>query len=335
MSATPEFLETLRQGALAQGLRQSSVLVAVSGGADSISLLRGLLSLPDLELQLHVAHLNHELRGTASDEDAVWIAELCQQLNVPCHIERENVQQISDTQKVGLEEAARAVRYRFLEGLAVRLKLTHIAVAHTANDQVETVLHHIVRGSGLSGLSGVPATRRLRSGVMLVRPLLALRRPHIEQYLAELGQDYRTDYSNQNPDFTRNRIRGQLLPQLMRDYNPRVSDALLRLADQAREVLEDISVQATAVLEAALINQTTDSVLILCRHLPARPVIVRECLVEVWRRQNWPRQNMGYDLWCAVADLVRQPEGALTLPGKIDARRREGLLVLTGPSEPE
>ena len=197
-----------------------SVLVAVSGGADSVALLRGLAGLKvGGEGKLVVGHFNHRLRGEESDGDEQFVARLAEELGLGLECGRLEAGDI-DACPDGIEEAARRQRYRFLTETAERVGARYVACAHTADDQVETVLHRILRGTGIAGLAGIPRCRRLSPAVTLIRPLLEVRRAELVDYLASLGQSYREDSSNLDRRFTRNRIRHDLLPQLAKDFNP-------------------------------------------------------------------------------------------------------------------
>src|SRR5262245_47978864 len=210
------------------------LLVAVSGGADSMALLRGLCELQKQRpLVLRAGHLDHKMRGQAARDDADWVAETCRLLDLPCTIGRADVAEIARSSGRGIEETARDERYRFLEDTARGLDFPAVALAHTADDQAETILHHILRGTGLSGLGGIPRERVLESGVRLWRPLLEIDRSLLLDYLGSVGQSYREDESNHDAAYTRNRIRHQLLPLLASNYNPRVREALCRLGSQA------------------------------------------------------------------------------------------------------
>ena len=160
---------------------------------------------------LVIAHLNHGLRGTASDEDAEWLKQECRRLSLPCVTEKQELNQGPDS---GLEEQCRTARYDFLTRVAIAEQCTQIAVAHTLDDQAETVLHHIIRGTGITGLRGIPQTRVLQQGLHLIRPLLQISREEVVEFLNVCGQEYRNDESNADTSFTRNRIRHQLLPLL-------------------------------------------------------------------------------------------------------------------------
>jgi tRNA(Ile)-lysidine synthase len=205
--------------------------VAVSGGADSVALLRLLLELREqLGIVLSVIHFNHKLRGKASDADEKFVAKLAKQHSLPFFVERENVGAKAKQQRANLEETGRRSRYAFFERLVVKGHVDRVAVAHTADDQAETVLSHILRGTGIAGLAGIhPET-----GIVF-RPLLKFRRADLRSYLRPLKQPWREDATNRDTTRTRARIRHKLLPVLEKQFQPAVVDHLCQLSDLARE----------------------------------------------------------------------------------------------------
>src|SRR5579872_3555279 len=265
------------------------VLVAVSGGADSMALLRGLCELQSgFPLALHVAHLDHQLRGRASCDDADFVAGACRALGLPFSIGRSDVAAKARDAGQTIEEAARDERYRFLETAALESGCTVIALAHTADDQAETVLYHILRGTGLAGLSGIPRQRDLDSGIRIVRPLLDLEKSVLIEYLRGIGQEYREDASNGDEAFTRNRIRSQLLPHLAREFNPNVKGALRRLGQQAGDVKTAFDALAAELLDRVFDSSSTEQCRLKWQPLSAYPRhLVREALAVLWRRQRW------------------------------------------------
>ncbi|MBQ8585635.1 MAG: tRNA lysidine(34) synthetase TilS [Butyricicoccus sp.] len=211
------------------------ILVALSGGADSTALL---LCLRALGYDTAAAHLNHCLRGSESDRDEDFVRALCARLDVPLTVERADVRAHAAAQKTGIEEAARHLRYAFLEETADRVGADRIATAHTADDNLETVLFHLVRGTGAQGMAGIPPCRG-----RIIRPLLHVTRDKIEAYLAEQGQDYVTDSSNLTDHHTRNRIRHQVVPAL-REIAPHAARSAVRMCEQVRrdtECLEQLA----------------------------------------------------------------------------------------------
>ena len=331
----PQIVQTILPQ-LEAGLRRCgssgiSVLVAVSGGADSVALLRGLLQLRESQkLTLRAAHLNHQLRGVDADSDADWVAALCRQHDVPCDIELAPVRALAEQTRRGLEETARDVRYDFLRATATRHGCDAVAVAHTADDQAETVLHHILRGTGLTGLRGMEWSRSLGDSTRLIRPMLAIWRTEVEEFLAGLGQDFRQDATNQDVSLTRNRLRHDLLPRLEQDFNPRVREHLCQLAEQSAGCEEATRIAADMLLDTALLDQS-EQVVRLRRDALAQVsrALAREVFVRLWQRVNWPRQAMTFSHWDRLVDFVQSDQPAATdLPGPVSVRRRANMIML-------
>jgi tRNA(Ile)-lysidine synthase len=250
-----------RHGLLGAGDR---LVVGVSGGPDSLCLLHVLRGMaPRFNLELHVAHLNHRLRGVDSDADAEFVAKVARDWGLPVTVGSEDVQGYADQHRLALEEAARQVRYAFLAATANSVGATHIAVGHHADDQAETVLMHFLRGSGVAGLRGMlpimPLTdyralsMRAAAGaadLIIVRPLLAEPRSEIDAYCAEHALAPRTDTSNADTRIYRNRLRHDLLP-VLRTYNPSIDEVLQRTADVMAADFEVLQEAADAALQAA------------------------------------------------------------------------------------
>jgi tRNA(Ile)-lysidine synthase len=239
-----ELKQRVLQSILQAGLIQSEelVLAGVSGGPDSVCLIHILDQLKEiLGIDLHVVHLNHILRGAASDADAAYVSLLAQRLGLPVTVAARDVRAYEQEHRLSIEEAARQVRYDFFTEVATSLGAKRIALGHTADDQMETILMHLVRGSGLVGLRGMqPSTswRSPASGACLtvVRPLLEVGRKETEAYCQANALEPRSDSSNYSLDYTRNRFRHELVPLLER-YNPGVRAALLRTARAAADAV--------------------------------------------------------------------------------------------------
>lgn len=315
----------------------AGVLVAFSGGADSTALLAVLARLRPENVGdcVVAAHFNHRLRGTDSDADAAHCVALSQQLGVRCEVGTGDTAGAASEQGDGIEAAARTDRYRFLETTAARLGLRYIATAHTLDDQAETVLHRLLRGTGVGGLAGMRRARPLADGAIgLVRPLLEFRRAELLRYVERRGLKFRSDGSNADLRFTRNRIRRELLPQLAREYNPRIVESLARLATQAEELGELIAGLVEPVVDG-LVRRADDAGCELnCEALADAPRhLVREALVAVWRRQRLPEQAMGYAEWDALAEMATNAAPAKRMfPGGVTAERVGDALRLSHPS---
>ena len=247
------------------------LVVAVSGGPDSLALLHALNHLrEDLVLRLHCAHLDHGLRGDASVADAEFVAETCRELGIGFTVDRADVSSVSKERRLSLEEAARDVRFAFLARVVKEQRADAIALGHTADDQAETVLMRILRGTGITGLRGMESrSRRVIAGaeVVLLRPLLSVDRRTTEEYCRALELHPRRDESNLSPKMTRNRVRTELLP-LMEQYNPAVRDALMRLSRSAAQ-------------DAAYIEVETDTIWPkLARRVPGGVAFDKNALME-------------------------------------------------------
>lgn len=233
---------------------RQKLVVAVSGGADSVCMLDILAKLRrELGLELHIAHLNHRLRGEESDADARYVADLSARLKIPSTVESRDVDAYRQQHRLTPEEAAREVRYSFLADVA-RTAGTHlIAVGHTRDDQLETILMHLIRGSGTRGLRGLLPVSRWLSGkdkVTIIRPLLDISHEETTAYCSQHKLCPRTDASNASLVPLRNRIRHELLPQL-RQYNPNIAEALLRTARIAAADLDFVDGEAEKIREKA------------------------------------------------------------------------------------
>jgi tRNA(Ile)-lysidine synthase len=307
----------------------TGVLLAVSGGADSVAMLRAMRAICQNPKRLAVAHLNHRLRGQGSDDDETFVRELCDRLGVKCETARQQVDRLASQRGDGLEEAARAARYIFLRETAERMAARYVVTAHTADDQAETIMHRIIRGTGIGGLRGMSRTRLLSPAVTLIRPMLGLRRRQLVDYLSALDQPFRLDPSNLDTQFTRNRIRHDLLPGLAADYNTNVVEALLRLGQLSAEVQSVVDLQVAELFEICVHRPSSTQARVDTRGLHDRPpYIIRELLISLWREQHWPMQSMGLPQWESLSQMVLEESPPQTFPGEVLVRREGDWLVL-------
>lgn len=321
------------------------VLVAVSGGADSVALLRAILAVRGVGTgRTEIAHCNHGWRGPASDSDEAFVQDLAKQWNLGFHCERCLSEPGEGASGESIEGKARRLRYEFFRHTAERVGARHVVTAHSADDQAETVLHRILRGTGIKGLSGIPFVRRLGPAVTVVRPFLEVTRGDVLRYLQELNQPYRTDESNENTKFTRNRIRHELMPHLQRQYNPKVSYSLRRLAKQASEVQQMVhdAVEQLAENCCELKGSDPPKIRMDCRQLRSQPrYLLRELCAHLWRLHKFPLRAMGFAEWDKLAELISTPVAALpasriSLPGNVTARReRENLFLERATGSPD
>lgn len=243
------------------------VLLALSGGADSIALLHLLLDLQSrIEFDIYAAHLNHGLRGKESLEDERFVRKLCKKFSIPCFAAKEDIQKKAKENRTSLEVAGREARLAFLKKTSEKVKANKIAFGHTMNDQAENVLLRLLRGSGMKGLSSM---RPLEGNV--IRPLLTISREDIESYLHGKKFSFRIDSSNDDMRFTRNKIRHNLIPLLREQFNPEIVETLARMAailSEENAFLEAV-VSGIIVKEAKIRNGTVDISTEILKHLPA------------------------------------------------------------------
>lgn len=248
-----------------------TVIVGVSGGADSVCLFLLLLEYRrKVEFSLQVVHVEHGIRGAESEADAVFVEKLCKEHRIPCEICHVDVPFYAREHRMGIEEAARHLRYECFYGAAEKLRREacnaggfpniKIALAHHADDNAETMLFQMARGSGLRGLSGMRSMRQAKEGVLLIRPLLAVTRETIEDYLKDCGQNYRVDVTNQDIEYSRNRIRHEVMPQL-KQLNPQVVSHMGQSARMLAEVDDYIASERERVFRETCTTQESMCIL--------------------------------------------------------------------------
>ncbi len=327
MSDLPEFESRLEQAWPLERWQDVSVVVAVSGGADSVGLLTALARRKTAGSgRLWVAHFNHALRGSESDADERFVCELADRLGLACRLGQAETGELGRPGADGLEAAARDARYRFLQATAGAVGARYVVTAHTADDQVETVLQRIFRGTGLAGLAGMRRARPLGPAATLIRPLLELSRQEIRAYLRLIGQDWREDSSNARTGATRNWLRHELLPGLERQFSSGVPAAILRLAGLAGQAQALVERLAGELAERAMSSPGPGQLVCRCDALAGQDrAVVREMFVAAWRAQGWPEQAMGHDEWDALAELALGPDTARAqrdFPGATRAQKK-------------
>ena len=247
--------------------RGGKVLCAVSGGADSMCLLHLAWSMAEAGgFQVAAAHYHHGMRGAAADADAAFVETFCKERNIPCVVERGDVYGQAQRLGLGVEETGRRLRYEFLRRTAEELGCNRIATAHNADDNLETLLLHLVRGAGLHGLAGIPPRRG-----EIVRPLLTTSRSDIEAYLAEHGLTHVEDCTNADESYARNRIRRQVVP-VLRQLNPRLTESAAETMGYLRADNDYMNAQAAAACAHA--RWAEDDLVIEARYIAQLPAAI-------------------------------------------------------------
>lgn len=318
------------------------LVVGVSGGADSVCLLHLLLRLKSkLALTLTVAHLNHQLRGFASQADEAFVKSIASQWQLPIFAQSQDVAKIASTHKQSLEEAARQTRYAFLYQIAVTVGASKVAVGHHADDQAETVLMHLLRGAGVSGLRGMlpvsPLPNHIDSETIsdqplhLIRPLLAISRSEIDLYCQEHGLSFRHDASNDEAMFLRNRLRHELLPYL-ETYNPNIRGLLQQTAAIIAGEMELLELQKDQAWQSILKTETSnDLTLDLSVWLQLPLALKRATLRRAVEQVKGDLRNIGFEHIETAIETIEQGHTStqVNLPSQVVISRRYETLIVT------
>jgi tRNA(Ile)-lysidine synthase len=305
------------------------VLIAVSGGPDSVCLLSVLQALAqELGITLHVAHLDHMFRGKESADEAQFVADLAEQFGLPATIERFDVPAFCRERGLSPQEGARKVRYGFLQQVAHDVNAFRIATGHIADDQAETLLMRLIRGAGVSGLSGIPPVRE-----NIIRPLIGITRDEVLEHLTAQALPFKTDPSNTKPLYTRNRIRLEVLPILKR-FNPRIVEtlaaeaALLRDEDQAMEAYLEALTETACVRNEDSLSVKRDAFDML------PPAFRRRLLRKILHTADAgaPSLSLGQIDDALSFMLTAQTGRTMNLPGGLAVTREYNQLVFSSPT---
>lgn len=252
-----------------------SIVVGVSGGPDSITLLDVLLKLQkEINFNIVVAHVNHMIRNEAIDDEK-YVENYCKHRNIPFYAKRIEVEKIAKEQKIGTEEAGRNLRYEFFNEVLEKSNSNKIATAHTKNDNVETVLMNIIRGSGTKGLKGIEAIRDSK----YIRPLIEISRNEIEEYCEKNELEPRIDKTNMENIYTRNKVRNLLIPYLQKEFNPNIVEAINRLSDIAKEEENYIENIVKQTYNEILIEETTDQIVLDLKKFNMLETVIKNRIV--------------------------------------------------------
>ncbi len=274
--------------------------------------------------ELSVAHLNHGTRGSESDRDQKFVEELADRLKLPVDLGFWRPPRQSH-----FETDARKYRYQWLTAIAQQRKSPVVAVGHTRDDQAETVLQRILRGTGPRGLAGIPSRRRLNDDVMLVRPLLGITRDEARAFLESIGQEWSEDSTNADFNQTRARIRGDLLPKLALEYNPKISEALARLGDLCRSLGTFADDHLRGLLQRATIKLSDDIIELDRTQFLEHPKVIRAELFRIaWRHAGWSEQAMDATRWSRLARAARHNRVRFSLAGGVIVESDDRVIIL-------
>lgn len=336
-------IKALAQELIAEDLLKpdSPVVVGVSGGADSMALLHVLLDLNRTvgwKLQLHLAHLDHQLRPEEGEKDAAFVQAAADSLGLPCTIDRRDVAALAAERGESPEETGRRERYDFFERVCLHTGIRTVALGHHADDNAETILHRVIRGTGLRGLAGIPRKRTLseNSDTVVVRPLLRWTHKTLRDYLNDQGIAWREDHTNTINEPVRNKIRNVVLPLLEAEINPQVRDALNRLGEQAQWMDRYLRETVQRTFETLIVSHTDQTLVLNAEAVLRKSRIVQTELVRLaYRSFGLGVQELGFNQLVSVLDLLR--EGATgkqaQLPGGVTVEKRYHQLIFSHPTD--
>ncbi|MDA1127231.1 MAG: tRNA lysidine(34) synthetase TilS [Chloroflexi bacterium] len=322
----------------------TTLVVGASGGPDSTALLHALVAVKDIHgLALHVGHLHHNFRGKEADDDAVFAEDLAHSLGLPATVAREDPHEYQRIHGISsFEQGAREMRYAFLARIARDAHAGVVTVGHTADDLAETVMLHVIRGSGMHGLRGMTELSdwpwpKDGAGLALFRPLLGVTKDQTVAYVRGLGQTFREDSGNFMWRFTRNKVRHDLMPKLAADYNPQVRQALVRLAHAAAEELDFAEGELNRVWPGVAVESDGEVRFSQASLGGLHPHLQRLALRRGYILVNGDSTRLAESHLISMVNLVQGERGGrtLNLPGGVTLRLKYGELTLTRGGEPD
>lgn len=309
------------------------VVVAVSGGADSVALLSVLNSLKDeLGIAVSAAHMDHMIRGDESKKEMGFVQSLAAGMGVECVAEARDVSAVKNDDGLSLQEAAREVRYEFFRETLNKLKADKVATGHHGDDQVETALMWFIRGASLKGLSGMPPVRE----GLFIRPLIGVTRKEIEQYLKENNIEYINDTSINEPQYLRNDIRHNLLPLLRKEYNPQIDDAILRMTNLLRQDDEFLERNAKQAVDDCILESDDDLCVSIEKIKEYPEVLHGRMIMDMVSRIKGDTRGITFKHVDSVCGLISGgPSKVVQLPQGLCVWREYDKLIFTYKKEQE
>ena len=281
MTLENKVLETIKKYQLIE--KEDKLVIGVSGGPDSMALLHILLTLQEKEqipsCTLLVAHVNHMLRKEAEEETA-YVEEFCRLHQIPCFVKRAKVEELAQKAKMGTEEMGRNIRYQFFEEVREKEKAQKIVTAHHANDNAETVLMNILRGSGTAGLKKKKKIKKNEKNVVFVRPLLNCTKEEIYEYCKEKKLQPKIDKSNQENVYNRNKVRNILIPFLEKEWNPNIVATLNRLSELARQENQYLERQTQKAYEDMVLEEGKDSIVLSLKKWNGQDFVIKSRVIR-------------------------------------------------------
>ena len=266
-------LETIKKYNLIEN--GDKIVLGVSGGPDSITMLDILKQLrEEIVFEIVVAHINHMIREEAIGDEK-YVQEYCKKNNIECYIKRIDVEKIANTKKIGTEEAGRKVRYEFFEEILQKTGSNKIGIAHNKNDKIETIIMHILRGSGISGLKGIEPKRDNK----YIRPLIECERSEIEQYCEENKLEPRIDKTNFENEYTRNKIRNIVIPYIKKEFNPNIIETINRLSEVITEEDDYLEKETQKIYNKILLEKDDKQIILKLKEFNEQETVIKNRII--------------------------------------------------------
>lgn len=319
------------------------VLLGVSGGPDSVAMfhiLKTINEIQELGWRFHIAHFNHMLRGKDADEDEAFVKGLAQKYHIPFTSRKVDIRKIKAEEKGSLEETARRARHAFFREIALNIGANKIALAHNFDDQAETVLHRIIRGTGLRGLKGMAPIRLLsrKADLFIIRPLLEIERREIEAYLKERNIPSKIDATNLDQAITRNRIRYSLIPQIEKDFNPKIKIALAKLGQTSASFYILLREIAKEVFEDVKMMGGVDEICLSVEEFIKTPPAIQTMIIDKAIKMLLGKlPHLNFEHYIEILSLCGEQcfSKVVTLPKGLEAKRDSYILKIYKPKEME
>jgi tRNA(Ile)-lysidine synthase len=307
-----------------------SVLVALSGGADSVFLLYFLYKFAKMyRIKLASIHINHKLRGVEADEDEQFCKTFSEKLNIPFHSVKKDVKYFAKKNKISIEEAGREIRYKEFFKLAKKYSYSKIATAHHSSDNTETVFLNLIKGAGLKGIAGIPASRG-----NIIRPILSTSKHEILAYLKKNKISFRTDVSNESNKYERNFLRNQILPLIKEKLNPSLDDTIFNSSEIIKNYLKYISHEVDKIKKKG-VKQDADKLLISVRELESADEAIQAGAV-ISSIEQYFNLTIEYAAVKSILGLLNKQTGrTITLPGEFKAIRERENIIIFASQKPE
>lgn len=309
------------------------VLLAVSGGADSVALMSVLARLQqkkELPVQLAIGHVNHKLRGQSADADEEFVAQLAEKMALKCLTRTVDTKAYAQSKKISIETAARRLRIDALTEMAREAKCGYVATAHHANDNAETVLHRLLRGTGFRGLAGIRPRQKFRGDITFVRPMLCAIRPEIIDYCEGKNLPWRHDHTNDEFAYTRNKIRHLLLPYLQENCNVPMTELLNSLADSSRRLYEKIQIQLQKLHTSVVLREDNNRVVFDKETFSKlNPLIQAEFINAALASIGSGLGNINQDHYRTISALAASTDAKIQLPAGFRAVANHDTIIFT------